>query len=384
MTRRRVLFVNYAAVLGGAELSLLDLATAYRETSQVLLFTYGPLQERLEEAGVRVKVIPAPQALEEVRTSGGLGAIKAFPALWWLARQVAKAGQDFELVHANSQKAFIAAALATFIGGPPVIWHLRDMLTARHFSSVNRRIAVVLANARTARVLVNSQATGEAFVAVGGRKELTMLVYNGISLNSFDNLAPEQPAAIRAELGIGDAPLVGVFSRLSYWKGQHILLEALRSLPGIHALLVGEALFGEAEYVLRLKTLAAAPELADRVHWLGFRSDVPSLMAACNILVHTSTEPEPFGRAIVEGQLAQRPVVATAAGGSMELIQDGVTGRLVPPGDAVALANAIREVLADPATAVAMAHRGHAHARSNFSLEALLAAFDHALKAVPR
>jgi glycosyltransferase involved in cell wall biosynthesis len=383
MTRHRVLFVDHAAVLGGAELSLLDLATAYRETSQVLLFNDGPFRERLEAAGVRVKIILAPPAALEVRTSGGLSALKALPALWWMARRVAKAGQGFDLIHANSQKAFIAAALAKLSGAPPVVWHLRDILTARHFSRLNRRLAITLANTCTAMVLVNSRATGEAFVAAGGRKELVRLVYNGFAPDAFgDDLKQRKATELRAELGIGDAPLVGLFSRLSYWKGQHVLLEAMRELPGVHALIAGEALFGETEYTAQLKALACAPELAGRIHWLGFRSDVPALMAACNFVVHTSTEPEPFGRVIVEGQLARRPVVATAAGGAIELIQDGVTGRLVPPSDAAALARIIRELLADPVAAEVLAQRGYAHARATFSLEALLAAFDRALQGV--
>jgi glycosyltransferase involved in cell wall biosynthesis len=370
--------------MGGAELSLLDLATAYRESSQVLLFNDGPFRERLEAAGVCVKVMPAPRAALEVRTSGGLSALKALPALWWMAHRVVEAGQGFDLVHANSQKAFIAAALAKLIGAPPVVWHLRDILTARHFSSLNRRIAVTLANTCAANVLVNSHATGEAFVAAGGRKELVRLVYNGFALDAFGDLGQGKATEIRAELGIGDAPLVGVFSRLSYWKGQHVLLEAMRELPGVHALLAGEALFGETEYIAQLKALVSLPELASRIHWLGFRSDVPALMATCNIVVHTSTEPEPFGRVIVEGQLSRRPVVATAAGGAVELIQDGVTGRLVPPGDAVALARTIRELLADPLAAEALAQRGCTHARATFSLEALLVAFDRTLQEVPR
>ncbi|MBD2101117.1 glycosyltransferase family 4 protein [Leptolyngbya sp. FACHB-261] len=382
-TRRRVLFVDHAAVLGGAELSLLDLATAYRQTSQVLLFADGPFRERLEAAGVPVVVNLAPEAALSVRTSDRFGALKVFPALGWMAHRVATLACDFELVHANSQKAFVAAALARLIGGPPVVWHLRDILTARHFSGLNRRLAVTLANRCAARVLVNSRATGQAFVAAGGRPDLVTLVYNGLPVEVFDRLDPAQSLAIRHELGVGEAPLVGVFSRLSYWKGQHVLLEAARQLPNVHVLLVGEALFGEVEYTAQLKTLAALPELAGRVHWVGFRSDVPALMAACDIVAHTSTEPEPFGRVIVEGQLARRPVVATAAGASTELIEDGVTGCLVPPGDAQALASAIEKLLADSGAAQALAERGAAHARATFSLEALLATFDQALQSVP-
>lgn len=378
MTRHKVLFIDSTAVLGGAELSLLDLATAYRQSSDVLLFEDGPFRERLKAAGVNVEVIPAPQAARAVRTSGGLSSLKAVPALWEMAHQVAQAGKGFDLVHANTQKAFIVAALARLRGGAPVVWHLRDILTAGHFSKLNRQVAVTLANLCAKKVFVNSQATGQAFVAAGGRKDLVKVIYNGFAINSFG----QQASQIRTELGLKNAPLVGVFSRISYWKGQHILLEAMRELPDVHALIVGEALFGEYEYNAKLRKLANSPALKGRVHWLGFRDDIPALMAACNIVVHTSTEPEPFGRVIVEGQLARRPVIATAAGGAVELIQNGKTGRLVPPGDVLALAKAIGELFADSTTAETLAQQGYRYARSNFSLAAMLVNFETALEDV--
>lgn len=379
MKQRKILFVDHAAVLGGAELHLLDIANAYKETSCVFLFTDGAFRDKLEAAGIKVKVAQANQSLLEVRASSGLEALKILPNLWQMAGQIASTAQGFDLIHANSQKAFVTCALAKFRGSPPVVWHLQDILTAKHFSSINRRVAVWLANNCAARVIVNSEATGKAFVAAGGKKELVRLVYNGFDASPFDNITSEQTQQMRTKLGINNIPVVGVFSRLSYWKGQHILLEAIKQLPEFHALLVGEALFGEEEYVSELKSLAAVPELTGRVHWLGFRDDVPILMKACDIIAHTSTEPEPFGRVIVEGQLAHRPVIATAAGGAIELIQDGVTGCLVPPGDIYALAQTIEKLLGDRVTANKIAQQGYEQAKNNFSLESILATFDRAL-----
>jgi glycosyltransferase involved in cell wall biosynthesis len=372
----KILFVDHAAVLSGAELVLLDLAIAYRQTSQVLLFDDGPFRHRLEAAGVTVILKPAADTALSVRASTGWSSLKAIPALWTMAQQIVAASRGFDVIHANSQKAFIAAAIARQLGAPPVIWHLHDILTARHFSGLNRRLAVTLGNAYTTQVLVNSDATGDAFVAAGGRAERVKRVYNGLPLERFQDLHPDR---VRAELGIGDAPLVGVFSRLSYWKGQHVLLAAAQRVPGLHVLLVGEALFGETDYVDRLQKLATQPELAGRVHWLGFRDDIPDLMAACTIVAHTSTEPEPFGRVIVEGQLAGRPVIGMAAGGALELIIDGVTGCLVPPDDETALAEAIAQLLANPGWAAGLAERGRQEAEQRFSLTAMLSSFEQAL-----
>lgn len=377
----RVLFVNHTAVLGGGELSLLDLATAYCDTCQVLLFDQGPFVQRLQEAGVNVTVKAAPAETLAAKASGGLGAVKVLPGLWQMAQRIKQESQHFDIVHTNSQKAFVAGAIAHFLGGPPVVWHLRDILTANHFSPLNRRLAVTLANRQASRVIVNSQATGAAFVAAGGNPDLVSVIYNGISAAPFDELKEGDRTTIRATLNLAEeTPVVGLFSRLSYWKGQHVLLEALRQHPEVHALLVGDALFGEDAYVADLKALATHPDLNGRVHWLGFRDDIPQLMQACDIVVHTSTAPEPFGRVIVEGQLAQRPVIAAADGGAVELIEDGQTGRLVLPGDAEALAQAIQELLIQPEQARAIAQRGYHHAKTTFSLNSLLEQFDDALQ----
>jgi glycosyltransferase involved in cell wall biosynthesis len=380
--QRKILFVDHTAVMGGAELSLLDLSTAYAKTSKVLLFSDGTLRERLEKAGVKVNIAQAPPTILSLRTSGGLSSLAAIPKLWSMARVIAQEAQGYDLVLANSQKAFIVSMLATLRGSPTVIWYLHDILTARHFSQINRRVVVFLANRFASKVIVNSQATGAAFVAAGGKKELLNVVYNGFESQRFDEVRVQEIAKVRTALGVGKAPLIGLFSRLSYWKGQHILLEAVKKLPQVQVILVGEALFGESEYVSQLKTLAAMPELAGRVHWLGFRDDVPTLMKACDIIVHTSTEPEPFGRVIVEGQLAQKPVIASAAGGVLELIEDGINGYLFPPQNAIALGQLIHRLIEDPHLAKTIGQQGYESAKSSFALKTILGSFAQAISSV--
>lgn len=373
----RILFVDHAAVLGGAELSLLDLAKANRHRSSVLLFESGPFLEKLSLAGVNVETITVDRSILSIKSSNSLKNLRAIFKLWKVVSYVREEGKKYDLIYANSQKSFIIAALARWLGGTPVVWHLRDIITSKHFSLTNRWIAVQLANSQACRVIVNSKATGAAFVAAGGHSSLVRLMYNGLSSEPFENLDKETVASIRAELNISsEAILIGSFSRLSYWKGQHILLDAIRFLPDVHVLIVGEALFGEDDYANRLKDLAKIPSLANRVHWLGFRSDIPELMVACNIIVHTSTEPEPFGRVIVEGQLSRRPVIATRAGGAEELIEDGKTGLLVSPGNSEALMSAIQYLLDNPFKMQEISRNAYDHARKNFSLERLLKEFE--------
>jgi len=380
MNKKRILFVSYTAVLGGGELCLLDFAHAYRETSQVLLLTDGILKKRLEDLAVKVEVCQASRSLANVKVSSGLASLKSIGDLWRLGKQIAQTSKAFDLIHANNQKGFVVSAIARLFGGAPVVWHLHDILTADIFSPTNRRIAVTLANWFATRVIVNSKATGEAFVAAGGKQELLRIVYNGFDGEVFDRIDSDHDLSLRSELGIpSDRPLIGMFSRLSYWKGQHILLEAASKLPDVQVLLVGDALFGEAEYTEKLKNIAAQPSLQGRVHWLGFRQDIPELMKACDAIAHCSTAPEPFGRVIVEAQLAKRPAIATIGGGTNEIIENGVTGLLIPPNDSQLLADAMQQIFSDQAATQKMVETAYAQAKTKFSIPSVCEAFEIAI-----
>lgn len=380
----KVLFTDHAGVLGGAELSLLDIAAHFAASSAVLLFADGPFRGRLEQAGVQVRLVHAPQAVSGVSKQGRLGRdLRAVGGVLKLAWSVARQARAFDVLYANSQKSLVISAVAGQIARRPVIWHLRDMLArTSDFSSAHLRLVITLANRFTARVIANSQATAAAFVQSGGRTERIRVVYNGIDAAAFDAAPREESAALRQTLGLGDQPVVGVFSRLAPWKGQHILLEALPTLPGVHALLVGEALFGEDAYAERLQQQARTLNIAERVHFLGFCCNIPALMRLVDVVVHTSTSPEPFGRVLVEGMLARRPVVATRAGAAVEIIDDRRTGRLTPPGDAAALAAVLQELLDDRAEAAALATRGRATAEQRFSLPALLSGVEEQIAEV--
>lgn len=233
------LFVDHTAALGGAELYLRDVMERLPGDHSVLLFEHGPLCDRLKQRSISVKVAEAETGVHVFsRESGPMAALRAVPGVLKLVLEVAQNARDHQVVYANSQKSFVVAALAGLLIRRPVIWNLHDLLTAEHFSSFNTRMVVWLANTLASRVIVNSQATRAAFVEAGGRRELTTLVYNGLDADSFDGV---DPAPIRDELGTEDVPLVGVFSRLAPWKGQHVLIEALEGLLEVHALIVGGA-----------------------------------------------------------------------------------------------------------------------------------------------
>lgn len=374
MTAPALLFVDHTGVMGGAQHSLLDIAEAYRERGAIALLEDGPYAVALESRGVRVIRIQGGDALRQAKKTSRFPGVGPLVAAARITATLARIARSFDLLYANSPKSFLVAAIAGAIARRPVVWHLRDILGDGHFSATNIRLLVTAANWRASRVVANSHATADAFVAAGGRRSLVSVVHNGIDPAPYDALSPDTRAAVRAELGIADDVfLAGCFSRLHPWKGQSVLLDAIARMPSTHALIVGGALFsGEAPYEAELRARAALPAYAGRVHMLGARDDVPRLLAACDVIVHASVLAEPFGRVLVEAMLAGRPVIATRAGGVPEVVTDGETGVLVPPGDAQALTNALNTLRHDRARVARLASQGAVHAREHFSRAAML------------
>jgi glycosyltransferase involved in cell wall biosynthesis len=368
MSTERVLFVDHTGQIGGAELILLDVVDGWRQSS-VFLFENGPLGEAM--AAKRLNLIRSKwgSGLSQFRRdSSPLAAIPLAGRLFAIVAEIARAARAHDVIYANSQKAFVLAAIANVAVRRPLIWHLHDIISADHFGAAQRRMQVLLANTCASKVIVPSQAAAAAFVAAGGRRGLIEIVPNGLSIEP-DRHSPDE---LRRALGLPAGPLVGVFSRLAAWKGQHILVQALAELPGVNCIIAGDALFGETEYAARLSRMVAELGLGDRVRFLGHRDDVPKLMKAVDVMVHPSIDPEPFGRTLVEAMLAGVPVVATNAGAAPDILEDGKAGTLIPPNDPHALAGALAAVLAKPEQLAGQLEYANGRARVHYSLKRML------------
>lgn len=365
----KILFLDQSGNLGGAELNLLDLGKFYRDSCLVGLFADGSFREALEENQIPVRIL-SNQQLKISKNSDFWQSITKVGQIIPLIKEVVQLSHDYDLIYANTQKAMVVGAIVSLLTRKPLIFHLHDILSPEHFSQVNRQLAVSLANRFASLVIANSHATKEAFMEAGGRNNLVEVVYNGFDLEKYQNLE-ERARQLRQELNLEGSYLVGNFSRLSPWKGQHILLEALTHCPKAIAILVGDALFGEDEYVQELHQQVKQLGLAERVMFLGFRSDIPQLMSMCDLVVHTSIAAEPFGRVIVEAMLCQKPVIATAAGGAVELIENGQTGWLTPPKDPLKLAEIINQCQKEPEAVQAIAQAGKISAKQRFNLSSI-------------
>ncbi len=366
----KILFLDQSGKPGGAELCLIDIVKPYREEALVGLFADGPFTNLLQQHHIPVEVF-ATQGIPVYKQSNFLQAVGSFRQLVPLLARVVQTARKYDLIYANTQKALVIGALASFLARRPLVYHLHDILSSEHFSRTNLGIAVTLANSFASLVIANSQASQRAFIQAGGNSKLTAIVYNGFECQNYQS-SPSVVKELRQQLGLEGKFIVGHFSRLAPWKGQHILIAALSQCPPeVSVILVGDALFGEQDYVQELHTQVTRLGLENRVKFLGFRGDVPQLMAACHLVTHTSIAPEPFGRVIVEAMLCGRPVVAAKAGGAMELIEHGVNGFLVTPGLPEELAKVINTCLQETEITTSIASYSREMACQRFDINAI-------------
>lgn len=380
----RILAVDQSGVLGGAELSLLEIVKALRSRIEVVLFDDGPFRTALAKTGVTVNVLDAG-ALRHVRKQGGsLPKGQALKSLMSLVRATAQRARNTDVIYANTQRAMVIGAIAGKLARKPVVWHLRDIVSPEHFGGKQLAIIKWCARLGLSHVIANSAASARAFADLTQfDKKRIDVVFNGISSTPFDALRTVPQASLRQRLKLPqDRFLVGSFSRLARWKGQHVLLEAMVLNPHMHAVLVGAPLFGEDAYEIELHAFVAAHNLGGRVHFLGFQHDIPACMCAVDAVAHTSITPEPFGRVIVEGMLARRPVVAARAGGVLEIIDDYENGVLCTPGDAHGLADTLAELRSNDELRNKLVRNGYQTALSRFGTVTYVEGVERILKRV--
>ncbi|WP_421658227.1 glycosyltransferase family 4 protein [Leptothermofonsia sp. ETS-13] len=391
--RYRVLYVEKPVGVGGAVTGLYELVRGLdtdRYEPVVLFYERShPYWEPFEEIGARVVALneaPASPLLSETQASGAdqKPEITSNPFSKLLAKgqrftktasQIARAVQlikreKIDLVHQNdnlpkNRETIIAARLA----GVPQISHIR---TLAKLSSFDRLVARCVD-----RFVYMSRAIEQLYLGHGIPAAKGQVIYDGFNAEASEKITPDQIASIRAEFGLTEQDqLISNVGRLDSWKGQDYFIEAIAQIvqlqPNVKALLVGEASLDRPwnqEYYQKLQRLVADLHLTDRVIFTGLRKDVPQIMAASDIVVHSSSEPEPFGRVIVEAMVAGRPVVATAAGGVLDIIEDNVTGLLVPLKDAERMAKAIYQLLCQPERARQMGQDARQRAKERFSVE---------------
>ncbi len=372
----KVLFLDHATALGGAERSLLLLLKHLDRTrwGPHLVCVGGPLAEQAIALGVPVHWTPMPRLRRSPRAP--LDWLSGALAVARLAREI-----DAALLVANTVRSALYAALAARLARRPFVWLMRDFWLSE---SRPRRLwadglGKRLLCAAATRVIANSRATA-AHLPCRGR---VVVVHNGIEVGRFDpSLGGE---TFRDAYGIpSGAPLVGTVGRLRPWKGQDRFLRVLarirRGVPEVWGVIVGGSPFGvRDDYPQRLERLAAELDLRDHLVFTGHLEDVRPALATMDVFVHPG-DPEPFGLVNLEAMAMGRPVVAFAHGALPEIVVDGETGVLIPPGDEERMAGAAVALLQDPARREAMGQAARARVEERFTADRMAQAVTRALE----
>jgi glycosyltransferase involved in cell wall biosynthesis len=382
MKQFKVLFIDHTAKLGGGEIALFNVLTCLdkeRFRPILVLGHDGALSERMRKAGIETHVFPLSSHVSNTRKDSlGVGSLLRLRAIWaCLAYSCTLASfikaHAVDLIHTNTLKADLIGGVAGRLARVPVVWHVRDRIDDDYLPAVVVSAFRWLCRVIPDFVVANSAATldtirlpartGHAVVHSG-----SSVIMNDSSALVHDGVQPRAPAAKRNP----DAILVGLVGRIAAWKGQHVFLNAAamvrQRFPSARFQIIGSAMFGEEAYEREIHALARSLGIEDAVEFMGFRADVPQLMKEFDMLVHASITGEPFGQVIIEAMAVAKPVVATRGGGVPEIVQDGVTGIMVPMGDAPAMAEAICQLLSDPARASAMGLAGRTRVMNHFTV----------------
>ena len=266
-----------------------------------------------------------------------------------------------DLVHTHSSVDAWLGGLAARSLGVPVV-------RSRHVSiPIPRRRALVYRLAD--RVITSGEAVAAIVRGAGLAAERVVAIGPGLDTTRFHPSV--SGAGVRAELGL-HGPTIGLVANIRGSKGHVYFLEAARLVlterGDARFVIVGDGI-GFDDVRRRVKDMA----LDAHVIMTGFRRDVPEVMAALDVLVLPSIKSEAVSQVIPQALAVGTPVVGTTVGGTPELVRDGETGRLVPPADSRALADAILDLLRDPARARAMARRGQTLVLAEHSMEATMA-----------
>jgi glycosyltransferase involved in cell wall biosynthesis len=358
----RILYVHGIEAIGGAErdlISLLKTLDQQKWEPRVVCPGTGPFRDQFHAIAVPTHALSLPPWRKVRSFFQRRSAVRRLEAL---VDQL-----DPAMIHVNDiwWVPHTVKAVASRISNPvPIVAHVRQEIEPAKV----RRYELDRADA----VIAISRQIEQSLIAGGVSGNNVRTVYSGIDLSKKQPSHDSQ--AIRQMIGVPDgAVLIGTIANLFPRKGYEVMLRAfpaiVRAVSTVHYVIVGS---DDNDYADRLKRLAHELKIADRVHIVGFQDPVQPFLAALDLYAHPALM-EGFGIAVVEAMAMGKAVVATTTGGLPEVVAQGETGLLVPPGDVESLAETVVSLLQDRVRREQMGNRGMARAHERFSLDASVA-----------
>lgn len=370
----RILYLQSTSEIGGTDVTLLRTLQALDRAkfeAHVILQKDGPLVENYREAGAKVHFVPSMRKLTSRKGAGYFleYILGYFPAVFHIKKIIGT--EKIDLVHTNTIHNLYGFAAAWF-SGKPHVWHIREIVVQSKWIAAAEYF---LARNFSARVLVMDNDIAKPFLGKNhGFPVNIRKIYDGIDLEKFK---PGKPAAdLRAEIGIpADAPVAGIVCRLDPWKGVDLFLEAAarvyRQLPQARFWVCGGEIEGHEGYEAFLRKKAVELGLENAVYFTGWKyrgEAIADVYKSLNVSVQCPVHPEPYGLANIEAMACGIPAAAFAEGGPVELCSPE-SSRLVPPRNTELLAQAILEILKNPALAAEMGKCGRTRAEKKFDFK---------------
>lgn len=351
-----ILYINHFTAVYGSENSLFELVTHLDESRLaplVILPDDGPLSQKIRSVGVRVITSPL----------NSLKAKNPFPYLMTVYNLVRIIRRErVNLVHANCDLSGQYSIVAGRLAGVPTVCSTRNLLGARAYKLSFLGWADAL--------VANSQATASTYRTHLAQRRY--IIHNAVDLAKFTPTGLS--IQLRHKWGLDKQTfIIGVVARITPSKGQDTFLEALAQVvkqePQTHAFLIGSTEIDRSDdFFFVLKRMVQTLGLSDKVTFNDAVESVPAFLEMIDLIVCPSIA-EPFGRILIEAMAMEKPVVATAAGGALEVVVDGKTGLLVPPSDSKALASAMLKLMRSPDIARSMGLEGRQRVKKMFSID---------------
>lgn len=369
----KVLYVNpFAQQVSGPDESLIGLLRSFRGSVEpfVAVPPGSPQAKRYEDVGATV----IEQTMQRIRRTINPLELAAYAGLFApetlrFARLIRR--HKIDLVHTNME-VVLQSGIAARLTGVPSVYHVRGT------SFANPRlvcdVVVSAINSFADEIIVISKAVGQIFYERSIHEKVSV-IYNSLDPSNFDSANKTAIAVLRHELtgGTDAAPLVATVGRINPRKGLECFVEAAAMVAREHpvvrfAIIGGVAGALEEEYLAKLRALADRVGLNGKLIFAPARRNIAEVMQAIDVFVMTTIN-EGFGRVAIEAMAARRPVVASNVGGLPEIVEEGVSGRLVPPNQPAAFAAAISELLADPEMMSRMGANGRQRVETYFNDE---------------
>jgi len=354
----KVLIIDPAHFVGGAELFTIDLVNYIQSNFsniQIDIVFNGNLDyKKLLAPNIKVFAIDFPR----LRRTGVRALFNLYTSVRAI-RKIIKIGK-YDIVHTNSVRAHITGSMAVSKCKTKLFWFMHDFTAPK----ILTRFFIF----KPTGILCCSESVKKYVLKINKNiKNKITVVPNGIDTQQINKfIKPVNPQITN----------IGIIGRIDPWKGQHYFIRTadllLNDYPNLRFFVIGSPNHHDIKtirYFSKLEALVKSLGREKEIILTGFKPNIWEEISKLDIIVHSSIEPEPFGRVIIEAMSMKKPVIATNLGGPQEIITSGENGLLIPPKNIVALAKAINLLLRTPELAVTMGQKAYETVQEKYSMK---------------